>query len=84
MMTFYLTQFCVFPHWTSRQLHRAGRGLLITPEEEETICTVVVEDSVLRHRPCPREDKLTVGDAAVFRDNFVKKKSWLCFHVDKA
>lgn len=29
--------------------------------QEETICTVVVEDNVLRHRLCPREDKLTVG-----------------------
>lgn len=59
-MTFYLTQFCVFhyyiffPHWTSRQLHRAGRALLITGRD-------YLHCSCRRQCPKTLEDKLTVG-----------------------
>ncbi|KAJ8272950.1 hypothetical protein GJAV_G00095410 [Gymnothorax javanicus] len=35
---------------TAGQLHRSGRGPLFTPEQEEAICTMVVENNATRHR----------------------------------
>lgn len=35
---------------TPRQLHRGGRGPFFTPEQEEAICTMVVENSAIRLR----------------------------------
>ncbi len=39
-----------FPHRTARQLNRGGRGPLFTPEQEEAICTMVVENNAIRLR----------------------------------
>jgi len=39
-----------FPHRTAKQLHRGGRGPLFTTEQEEAICTVVVENNAIRLR----------------------------------
>ncbi|KAM4592404.1 uncharacterized protein PAE49_011102 [Odontesthes bonariensis] len=35
---------------TARQLHRGGRGPLFTPEQEEAICTMVIENNAIRLR----------------------------------
>ncbi len=49
----YSILFCItifFPHGTARQLHRGGRGPIFTPEQEEAICTMVVENNAIRLR----------------------------------
>ena len=39
-----------FPHRIARQPHRAGRGPLFAPEQEQAICTMVVENNAIRLR----------------------------------
>ena len=39
-----------FPHRIARQPHRGGRGPLFAPEQEQPICTMVVEINAIRLR----------------------------------
>ena len=43
-----------FPHRTAGQHHRGGRGALFTTEQEEAICTMVVENNAIRLREIKR------------------------------
>ena len=46
-----LLLYCTFfPHRMARQPHRGGRRPLFTPEQEQAICTMVVENNAIRLR----------------------------------